>query len=278
MSKGTEKIFFFSGSKGRRILGILYHPDPLHTRKTGIVYCHPFAEEQNMAHPVAVKACRAFSRAGYPVLRFDMSGCGDSEGSLDEMDISSWLEDIHSAVEGIKRESGVQEAGLFGLRLGAGLALLHAARNDAAIPFLILWEPVLDFSLYISQFLRRAVASRIVANSANGTNVQTLEQQLIEQGRVDVIGYPVSKGLFDSFCAISKDPMNYKPRCHSLVLSISQMDKPSAKIIEYQELHKSAQTEAVFDHIKAEPFWDRYWRSECPEVIQRTVQWLLDRR
>jgi len=278
MSKGTEKIFFFSGSKGRRILGILYHPDPLHTRKTGIVYCHPFAEEQNMAHPVAVKACRAFSRAGYPVLRFDMSGCGDSEGSLDEMDVSSWLEDIHSAVEGIKRESGVQEAGLFGLRLGAGLALLHAARNDAAIPFLILWEPVLDFSVHIRQFLRRTVVSQIVANAANVTNVDTLEKQLIDQGRVDVIGYPITRGLYDSFCSVSEDPMNYKQHCKSLVLSISQMDNPSSHLIKYCELLKTTQIGATFDHIKAEPFWDRYWRWECPEAIRRTEQWLLDGR
>jgi len=278
MDKGTEKIFFFPGGKGRRLLGLLHRPDPLHALKTGIVYCHPFAEEQNMAHSVAVKACRAFSRAGYPVLRFDMSGCGDSEGALDETDVSSWLEDIRSAVETLKRESGVQEAGLFGLRLGAGLALLYAERDGVSVPFLILWEPVLDFSVHIRQFLRRTIATQIVTSAANGMDVKTLEQQLNGQGVAHVIGYPIAKGLFDSFCAVSRDPMNHKPRCRSLVLSISQMDKPSAQIVEYRDLHESDRTDVAFDHIRAEPFWDRYWRWECPEAIRRTEQWLLDGR
>jgi len=256
MHEVVERLFFFSGSKGRKLLGVLYQPDPAHSCKKGIVYCHPFAEEQNMSHSVAVKACRAFGKAGYSVLRFDMSGCGDSEGNLEDMDISSWLEDIHSAIEVIKDKTGVQEVGLFGLRLGAGLALLHAACSDATLFSLILWEPVLDFSVHIRQFLRRTVVSQIVANAANVTNVDTLEKQLIDQGRVDVIGYPITRGLYDSFCSVSEDPMNYKQHCKSLVLSISQMDNPSSHLIKYCELLKTTQIGATFDHIKAEPFWD----------------------
>ena len=278
MSEGPEKIFFFSGSNQRRLLGMLYHPNPLHTRQTGIVYCHPFAEEQNMTHTVAVNACRAFAQLGYPVLRFDMSGCGDSEGMLDEMEISSWLEDIRAAIKVIRQESDVQGVALFGLRLGGGLALLHASCSEAAPPFLILWEPVLDFTLYIRQFLRRTIVSRIVAHTLDGTTVGNLEQQLADMGRINVIGYPITKGLFDSFCAVSRRPLDYNPPCPALVLSISHMGKPSTQLIKYRDDLKSNQAESMFDHIQAEPFWDRYWRWECPEVIERTVQWLAEHR
>jgi exosortase A-associated hydrolase 2 len=278
MEEGLEKIFFFPGSSKRRLLGIIYYPEPLIALRTGIIYCHPFAEEQNMSHSVAVKACRAFARIGHPVLRFDMSGCGDSEGSLDDMSVQSWMEDINAAIEVMKCESNVQHVALFGLRLGGGLALLHSAVHETATPFLILWEPVLDFTVFIRQFLKRNIVSQIVANTSDGTTVSGLERHLIDEGKVEVIGYPITKGLYDSFCAVSEKPMNYQPLCPGLVLSISQMDKPSAQLIRYRDSLKSIQRDFMFDHVSAEPFWDRYWRWECPEAVQRTVRWLTENR
>jgi len=277
MSTGPENIFFFPGSRGRRLLGVLFSPDPQHARRTGIVYCHPFAEEQNMSHAVAAKACRALSSAGYPVLRFDLSGCGDSEGTLDEVEVPSWLEDVRSAVEVIGRESGVSHVGLLGLRMGAGLAVLHAAHHAPDVPFLILWEPVLDFTRHIRQFLRRSIVSQIVANATDKTSVERLERQISELGRVDVIGYPVTRALFESFRAVGTEPMHMNPHCPSLVLSISQMDKLTSRLLAYRDLQRSAGSPVEFDHVQAEPFWDRYWRWECPEAIDRTVQWLKDK-
>jgi hypothetical protein len=194
------------------------------------------------------------------------------------MTVPFWLEDISAAIEVIKCESGVHDVALFGLRLGGGLALLHAARNETTTPFLILWEPVLDFTLSIRQFLRRTIVSQILENSTDGTTVGSLEKQLDDQGMVNVIGYPITKGLFDSFCEISQQPLNYIPQCPSFILSISQMDKPSIQLIKYHDMQRSARAQVVFDHIQAEPFWDRYWRLECPEVIQRTVQRLAENR
>jgi len=55
------------------------------------------------------------------------------------------------------------------------------------------------------------------------------------------------------------------------------MDKPSSHLLAYRDLQRSAGSPAEFDHVQAEPFWDRYWRWECPEAIDRTVQWLKDK-
>lgn len=277
MNKGSERIFFFRGSGGCRLLGVLYHPEPHGVRNTGIVYCHPFTEEQNMAHTAAVKACRALCALGYPVLRFDLSGCGDSEGTLDQAGIPAWLEDIGAAMDAIRHESGVPQAALLGLRLGGGLALL-SAREGAALPFLILWEPVLDFSLYIRQFLRRSVASRIVADTAGGATAANLEQELEHKGAVNVIGYPISRTLVEGFRSVSRKPMGLAPRCPILLLSISQMDRPSALLRAWRTELGRRDAPVTFDHIQAEPFWDRYWRWECPEVTLRTARWLADLR
>ncbi|HNY66030.1 MAG TPA: alpha/beta hydrolase [Deltaproteobacteria bacterium] len=271
----TERIFFFSGSLGRRLLGVLYRPDSPVPGGTGIVYCHPFTEEHNMSHTAMVKVCRALSGIGYPVLRFDMSGCGDSEGELTEVEIPSWMEDLDAAVEALRAETGARHAALLGLRLGGGLALLRA-QEDPAVPFLVLWEPVLDFALYIRQFMRRAIASEIVGSAGGGTTVAGLEKDLADRGEVNVIGYPITRALFDSFLAVSRRPVQQSPRCPVLVLSISQGDRPSFALGAYRDMLEGAGAEVSFDHIQAEPFWDRYWRWECPEAATRTVRWAAD--
>ena len=275
MGTGSERAFFFPGSNYRKLFGLLFVPHRINAHQTGIVYCHPFSEENNMSHAIAVKACRAIQRLGYPVLRFDMSGCGDSAGDLDEITVQSWMEDICKAIEVVKRETGVKRAALFGLRLGGGLALLHA-HKDTSTPFVILWEPVLDFAVYIRQFLRRAVASQIASNARNRVSVGMLEKKLIDEGKVSVIGYPISKALFDSFLAVGGQPMSTRPKGASLVVSVSQAEKPSMQLIRYNDFLRSVRASTTVKHVRAEPFWDRYWRWDCPEAIQSTTQWLSD--
>ena len=276
MNRSLEKIFFFSGSNQRKLLGILYQPNPLHARQTGIVYCHPFAEEKNMSHSVAVKALRSFVNMGYPVFRFDMSGCGDSEGNLEDIALQSWQEDLDAAIKVFKQETGIENVALFGLRLGGALALLHTIRYTG-ISFLILWEPVLDLSLFIKQFLRRMISAQIVTSAEDRTTVSALENQLNTQGIVYVIGYPITKGLFESFCMVSQEPSRLIPQCPTLILSISLMEKPTQQLTNYCNFLKSGGSDVCFDHINAEPFWDRYWQWECPEPVNRTMQWLSDK-
>ena len=79
MTGVDEQLFFFEGSNERKLLGFLHQPIN-NCKETGIVYCHPFAEEKNCSHFVTARAAGEFARLGYPVLRFDFSGCGDSEG------------------------------------------------------------------------------------------------------------------------------------------------------------------------------------------------------
>ncbi|HEY5997791.1 MAG TPA: alpha/beta fold hydrolase [bacterium] len=275
MGESLEKIFFFRGSERRRLLGVLYRPPGGQSRATGIVYCHPFAEEQNMAHAVAVKACRSFSEQGFPVLRFDMSGSGDSEGTLEDVTVSSWMEDLQAAVKVLKAEANVDRVALWGLRLGGGLARLHACDDDS-VHSLILWEPVLDLSLHIRQFLRRSTVSRIMANDAGGSAPVPTDGQFAKGHTMSVIGYPVAPALFDSFCAVGQQPLRCPTDRPTLVLSISLFDKPSATMAGMMGVLGSGAAVRC-DHIEAEPFWDRYFRWECPAPIQHSLQWLGER-
>ncbi|MGD8239192.1 MAG: alpha/beta hydrolase, partial [Armatimonadota bacterium] len=60
--------------------GMLHTPPAAADRRAAVAVCPPFAEERKCGHRVLVHAARALARAGFSVLRFDLSGTGESTG------------------------------------------------------------------------------------------------------------------------------------------------------------------------------------------------------
>ena len=213
-----------------------------------------------------------FATAGFPVFRFDFSGCGDSEGDLQFSSIEDWQQDLNSAIKVFQKETGVSKLFLWGLRIGAGLCSLQQQYNDN-IAGLVLWQPVLDFSVHIRQFLRRAISSQI-SNGKESDNELSAETELQVKGLTNIIGYPISKQLCDSFNKVANQPENLAPTAPVFILSISLMDQPGSGMKKYAENLKKSGTPVMLQHIKSEPFWDRYWQWECREAGDITLQWL----
>ena len=271
ISEPAEKVFFFPGSGNRNLFGFLHYADSS-SSSTGIVYCHPFAEEKNMSHSVVVKAARIFAAAGIPVFRFDFSGCGDSEGDLRFSSLEDWLQDLDTAIEVFRKETGISQCLLWGLRSGAGLTLLCEQYGKNIAGF-ILWQPVLDFSVHIKQFLRRAISSQISKGRGEDTRVNA-EDDLHHHGLAHVIGYPITKDLYNSFNDLGKQPANVVPSIPVFILSISLMDQPAFALKKYTKRLKEASSPVLLQHITAEPFWDRYWQWECKKSAEATLRWL----
>jgi exosortase A-associated hydrolase 1 len=70
---------------------------------------------------------RALAAGGYPVLRFDYRGMGDSDGEARTFEAIH--DDIASAVAVLQRETGVARVVLWGLCDGASAALIYAASD-----------------------------------------------------------------------------------------------------------------------------------------------------
>ncbi len=271
-----EKAFFFKGSGQRRLLGFLHSPESI-SKPAGILYCHPFAEEKNMSHPVMVKAARRFAGSGFPVFRFDFSGCGDSEGDLTEVSLADWQQDIDYALEVFFQETGIKRCFLWGLRLGAGLALLHYEKKKEDIAGLILWQPVLNFSLYIKQFLRQAISTQIVRAQDRNTGTGT-EDSPQGTGITTVVGYPITQHLLESFQKIDTLPTDVISTDPTFLLSLSMVDHPAIAITKHAEYLGKSNAPVVLQHLTVEPFWDRYWRWECMAPVDATLTWLNNLR
>jgi len=257
MNGPGEEMFFFDGGGGRRLLGFLHRAQGAR-KDLGLVYCHPFAEEKNQSHVIAARAARRLAAAGTAVLRFDFSGCGDSEGDLVDASADDWLAEIGRAAVVLKEKAGVARVGYWGLRSGANLAALHAAsRPEAAMA--LLWQPLPDLKTYATQFLRQKLASGIAAGGAVGS-VKDLVEELAAGKTIEVMGYPISNKLYASLATKTAGPAKMPYACPVGVFAFGEEETAPEWLGRMAAGIEAKNKPSALVHVKAQPFWDRYWR------------------
>lgn len=142
-TEGCEiRVPIYFGLDGRQLFGCHHYSAAGAGRDLGIVVCSPLGHEYIRAHRSLLQLTRRLVDRGYPVLRFDFYGWGDSAGDSGEGSIDQWLRDVGLAVDELRRRSMIGRVGLVGLRLGGALAALAAERNE--LHSLVLWDPVID--------------------------------------------------------------------------------------------------------------------------------------
>lgn len=273
MAGSAEEMFFFAGTGGRRLLGF-FHAAAAPGRPCALLYCHPFAEERNQSHGAAVHTARRLAAAGFPVLRFDFSGCGDSEGALEEASADDWLAEIGLAAAEAKRRSGVGRVGVWGLRAGANLAARWASgRTDVSLG--IFWQPMADLKTGMTQFLRQRLGTSLAAGEGGGLSVKGLIGQIEAGEIVEVMGYPVARKLYASMLGASvpfaADPLGF-PAC---VAAVTEAEAPPEGIRRLAASLATPAGPAALLHVREAPFWDRYWRWESPLLSEQTVRWAV---
>lgn len=126
----------------------------LRPRGAAVLLCNPFGEEAVRAHRAYRVLARRLDEAGYPTMRFDYAGTGDSSGETGEHGVADWLADIAAAADALRADSGQSRIAVIGLRLGATLAALAAQRGLLRPAHLLLWDPVVDGAGYLRDLER----------------------------------------------------------------------------------------------------------------------------
>lgn len=183
---------FYFGPPASRLFGVYHAPDAP-VRGYGVLLCHPLGHEYIRAHRTFRQLAVDLARAGFPVLRFDYFGCGDSAGTGEEGTVRRWIADVGTAVDELKDTAGVSSVAIVGLRLGASIALMSAlSRSD--VSRMVLWDPVLSGRGYLrelSHLQRRWLKGR------PGSRLFAFRPRVSE-----LIGFPISEPLRDELEAI----------------------------------------------------------------------------
>jgi uncharacterized protein len=137
----AEKALVFP-CEGESLFGILSCPDPsMVSGITGVVVIVGGPQYRAGSHRQFVLLARALAAAGFPVLRFDYRGMGDSTGAL--RDFNDVQPDIGAAVAALQQHAPqVRRVVLWGLCDGASAALLYwQATRDTRLAGLCLLNP-----------------------------------------------------------------------------------------------------------------------------------------
>ena len=123
------------------LVGIVAQPLADKARSTGVVIVVGGPQYRAGSHRQFVHWARAFAGAGYPCLRFDTRGMGDSTGQ--QRTFLQMGADIRAAIDALfQSHPSLQRVALCGLCDGASAALLYLGEvSDARVKGLIMLNP-----------------------------------------------------------------------------------------------------------------------------------------
>ncbi len=113
----------FDNARGHALAGVLHLPAG--EARAHVVFTACFTCSKDI--PIAVRLARALARHGYAVLRFDLTGLGESGGNFTESDFESEIDDVLRAAAWLREHHEAPRL-LIGHSLGGDAVLEAAAR------------------------------------------------------------------------------------------------------------------------------------------------------
>ena len=243
---------------------------PAGAPRRSVLYAHPFAEEMNKARRMAALQARRLAAHGCAVLQIDFHGCGDSSGDFAEARWESWKRDLQAGLSWLRERFRVPVT-LWGLRLGASLAA-EAAQDDG-IDHLLLWQPVINGSQFLTQFLRLRLAAEMLAAEAASTPNRQLAEELARGRSLEIAGYELHPDLARALERIRLDsvvPAAKQVDWIDVVADASQPLRPPTRRV--LDAWRAGGVRVNSAQVAGEPFWSTIEIAECPELLERTCE------
>jgi pimeloyl-ACP methyl ester carboxylesterase len=234
----------------------------------GVVLCNPFGYDAYCTHRGWRKLAESVAAAGMPTLRFDYPGTGDSAGlEEDPKRFDAWLGSIAAAVEWLREYTGVEQVSLVGLRLGATLAALAAARIGN-IDGLVLLAPVITGRSYLREL---RACRRKWCGTLLGMHSESVSDT---ESCLEVYGFGLHGDDLAQLDAVDLRSDNLSPARRVLLLDSSDRTRSGA-LAELYASHGVSVIKGQFDEF--DRFVNEPHMSCIPtDAFARVAEWLQD--
>jgi exosortase A-associated hydrolase 2 len=273
---GADAEPFFLGSGADRRF-CLFHP-PAGTCRGAVLYVPPFAEELNRTRRMAALGARRLAARGYGVLQIDLLGTGDSAGDFADARWDLWKQDLDTGAAWLRARIDMPLT-LWGLRLGALLALDHA--RTAAIPLapLLLWQPVASGSTYLTQFLRLRTANAMLGEDAAAqSGTKALRAALQAGATLEIAGYDLTPELALAIDALpAPDALAPPVPAHWFEVLGAPGQAPGPAATRAKAAWEGLGTLLHVHTVTGSAFWATTAVSTCPALLDATVDVLEER-
>ena len=190
-----EKITILN-NKGLKLSAVLHKPESS-TDKI-LILSHSFKSSKDI-DTILTNLARILCDLGYVVLRYDMTGAGNSEGEFVNTTVSSQKDDLNSVIKYV-RQQDYKEIGLGGLSQGTSVSLMNIDDN---IKCLVLFSLAYDLNLLYLRYKDIFESSDVM----DGVNHRTHEKIY------------VGKKMWQEFGSIKLGKYASKVKCPSLIIS-----------------------------------------------------------
>ena len=268
--------FFLPVDGGERYC-IFHPPAEGSLRRGSVLYVHPFAEEMNKSRRMVAMQCRAMAAAGFGVLQIDLFGCGDSSGTLQEARWDIWKNDLAQAWAWLEREHSGPIT-LWGLRLGALLALDWVRVDNVAPARILAWQPVLSGEIHLGQFLRLDAARQMLTGGATSEDrTRGARDRLANGETVEIAGYALSPQFAADMARVqlSALPPERIPVHWFEIISVPGGAVPAAAM-NVMRTWQERRIDVSLQIVEGAAFWASQEITECPALQAATCQ-LLER-
>lgn len=267
--KNFPEPFFLQSHAGN--LFALFQPAEGQSRGS-LLYVPPFAEEMNRCRHIVAEQTRALAKQGYASLILDLYGTGDSVGEYTEASWSIWVQNIQCAADWLESKTQTQVM-LWGLRLGALLAANVANTDPQRFARLLLWQPVLDGKLFLTQYMRLRIAF-LMDNNLPPETTDGMRQAIHSGGILEVAGYPLSNPLFADIDQKRFGDLTGLARTHiDWFEHVVEAGKPPTIATKRAIDQLSAAGGEVNLHaFTGPPMWQLHKRDDIPDLVSQTTQ------
>jgi pimeloyl-ACP methyl ester carboxylesterase len=213
---------FWFGPTERRTFG-WYHATHAAPRAMGIVLCPPLGHELLCTHRAYRHLAERLAALGFPTMRFDYHGTGDSAGSdLEDDRVEAWLATIDDAID-VVRDGGAKHVALFGTRIGATLATVVASRRGD-VHAMALVAPATTGAGYLRE-LRAMHAVRDRGERRPGFRGQ-------RRGDEEAIGFVFRRETIEALGAMDLRHLTARPCERALVVPRDDLPGGEARVVD----------------------------------------------
>jgi pimeloyl-ACP methyl ester carboxylesterase len=264
MMPSSETFPTYFGDFDKPLFGCFNEPSSGRSRSCAVVICQPMGHEYVNSHRALRQLAVRLAEKGFPVLRFDYFGTGDSLGEETEGRVSQWLDDLSQAILEIKRRSGLPGLCLVGLRLGASLSLLTAARRND-VQNLVLWDPIVNGQAHLEEMVS-------LEKELTRFRPKPKERRISDWPK-DIVGFPVGRELYQEVESI--DLLAFPQIAADNILLIESETTPMQSSLK-MALEKTGAS-LSFQHVNAPPIWQPTANGSLlvpGPVLQAVTSWM----
>jgi exosortase A-associated hydrolase 2 len=262
------EAFFLQAEQGQRFC--LFHP-PAGACRGAVLYAPPFGEEMNKSRRMAAMQARDLAARGVGVLLLDLYGCGDSSGDFGDARWEIWKTDLALGQHWLQQKLG-QPVSLWGLRLGAVLALDYARGAAEPLAGLMLWQPVQSGATFLTQFLRLRIANDMLSEDKEKSGgTKALRDALRAGESLEVAGYELAPAMADAIesldaarLAVPGIPLHW----FEAVPADGRPISPAAARV--TAAWEAAGAAPQVHLVTCPPFWTTQEITECPALVAAT--------